>query len=106
MSTFSITGKYAQQGFEELASSKASGLETRLSESLTGLGGKLVSLYFSGATYDIFAIVEVPSTAGAAVIGPLVGSMIASGAFVAGGVEASLLLAAEEADTAISGANK
>jgi uncharacterized protein with GYD domain len=104
MNSYLITGRYKAQGFEGLVNNSASSLAGRLSQSLTSHGGRLASLSFFGAAYDVFVIVELPRDIAATALGALMASMMRSGAFDSG-IEASRLLPAEEADLAVKEAN-
>jgi hypothetical protein len=79
MPPFLVVAKYAASGVDDLAKSKAVNLELRLKDAMSKLGGTLVSLYFT-PDFDIFMIVDTPSTAPPFITS----SMVASGVFTRG----------------------
>ncbi len=60
MPKYLIQAAYTADGLKGLAKDKASGRKAAIIKTLTGLGGKLESLYYTFGDYDVILIADLP----------------------------------------------
>ena len=60
MAKFMITGSYTAEGLQGLHKDKASGRRRAVREALESVGGKLESMHYALAEYDVVIIADLP----------------------------------------------
>ncbi|HJT88629.1 MAG TPA: GYD domain-containing protein [Bryobacteraceae bacterium] len=69
MPKFLIEASYSPEGLRGLAKDKASGREAAVKEALSGIGGKLDSIYYALGETDVFVVCDCPDHVSAAALG-------------------------------------
>jgi uncharacterized protein with GYD domain len=96
MAKFLIEAAYTAEGLRGLAKDKASGRKDAVETALSGVGGKLESMYFAFGAADVNLVCECPDNVSAAAI-----SLAASASGLVR-TRTVPLLTVEEADQALS----
>lgn len=68
MAKFLIEASYTAEGLRGLAKDKASGRKQAIEAALSGLGGKLESIYFAFGAADVYVVCECPDSVSAAAL--------------------------------------
>lgn len=95
MPKYLIQASYSPEGLRGLMKDKASGRKAAILKALTGLGGKLESIYYAFGDHDVVVIVDLPDNTAAVAL--------SAGVSATGMVRTKTtpLLTVEEADQAL-----
>jgi len=89
-----IAGRYTDQGTKGLIKEGGSARKAAVQKAVTGLGGKLESIYYAYGDADVYVVVDMPDTTSALALSLVV---IASGAVH---IKMIPLITVEEVDAA------
>ena len=95
MPKFLIEASYTVEGLRGLTKDKASGRKAAVEAALSGLGGKLESIYFAFGAADVYVVYECPDNVSAAALS------LATSASGAVRIRTVPLLTVEEMDQAL-----
>ena len=95
MAKYLVQASYTADGLKGLLKDKASGRKAAIMKTLTTLGGKLESIYYTFGDYDVILVIDLPDNAAAVAL--------SAGVSATGSVRVKTtpLLTVEETDQAL-----